>query len=281
MADPDARLTALVLDGHARLLFVQVTGVARELARRHDLRGRAMELGAELAVANVLLGAWIKGEERVQLQLQAEDPKSTFLGEVDADGVFRGRFSPRWVRGDGLAVRGMMLAIKADAAREMYRGVTSVMDESVADALARHLRESGQVPASVRIDVVRGRDGIERAVGLVAERLPVGDEEDDGAFRAWMDAVMALEVDALVAQVDDEHLAGQALDVLELWPLRYQCRCSRPKVEGMLLGLGADTLREMRDEDHGAEVTCSFCAETYTFTEPEVDALIARVEGEA
>ena len=48
----------------------------------------------------------------------------------------------------------------------------------------------------------------------------------------------------------------------------------------MLIGLGAPSLREMADEDHGAEVTCHFCMQARQFTEDELRQMAALVESE-
>ncbi|HMV69966.1 MAG TPA: Hsp33 family molecular chaperone HslO, partial [Myxococcota bacterium] len=61
---------------------------------------------------------------------------------------------------------------------------------------------------------------------------------------------------------------------LEERPLTWRCRCSDEAVRGMLAGLGADALRELADEDHGAEITCHFCNEVRTLSEAELRALI-------
>ncbi len=281
MSDPDRRVVALALDGRARVLFAEVTEIANEVVRRHDLKARARWIGSELVVANVLLGAWIKGDERLQLQLQSESPACAFAGEVSADGRFRGRFAPPRIGQGTDAINGVMLAIKSNLKEEMYRGVTAVKDETVASALDRHLKESGQVPASVRIDVKVGDDGVERAIGMVVERVPGGDEADDARFSAWSAAMLTLPVEDLITQFGSETVIDEPLDVLELWPLVFACRCSRPKVEGMLLSLGATVLREMRDEDHQAEITCHFCNEVYAFTEAELDQLLGQLEADA
>ena len=40
--------------------------------------------------------------------------------------------------------------------------------------------------------------------------------------------------------------------------------------------MGEKQLREMAQEDHGAELTCHFCRSTYRFTQEELENLIAQ-----
>ncbi|MCB9681448.1 MAG: Hsp33 family molecular chaperone HslO [Alphaproteobacteria bacterium] len=275
----DRRLTAFVGEGTARLLWVEATDTAAELVARHALEGRAATLSAELVVASLLLGAYVKGEERMQLQLQASAPDVSFFGEVDAHGSFRGRLQPAHVEADGAAVRGMMLAIKSDAQREMYRGVSEVDDETIAHALERHLRSSDQVDARVRIDVA---PDLSRVQGLVLDRLPVlGGTGVDADSAARFEDLDALDPDALARAVQDEALLGDDFFVLDTLPVRFRCRCDRGRVGTMLQSLGYTELRAMRDEDAGAEVTCHFCGQVYAFDGRDLDGLLAGMPAEA
>ena len=43
--------------------------------------------------------------------------------------------------------------------------------------------------------------------------------------------------------------------------------------EAALVTLGKDELKAMKDEDHGAEITCQFCGKTYNFTEDDLEGL--------
>lgn len=282
MSMEDRLWIALVFDGTARMLWVDAREVATETVRRHGLTGRAARLAAEMILANVLLGAWIKGEERLMLQLQASDPQAAFLGEIDALGRFRGRFTPDTVDGSGLAIEGLMLAIKSLGAKELYRGVTEVDGETVASALERHLQSSAQVPARARFDVALNDDGtFERAMAVVIERLP--DEGgkaiagEGGDFDALVDQVAAIAPESLSEQLLNKELLGEPVVLLTELPLVYQCTCSRERVTNMLRSLGASELSDMVQEDKGAEITCHFCNEPYTFDEAELAALVVEL----
>lgn len=273
----DEQVTGMALGGAVRVLWVDVTEAASETIRRHNLTERAATLAAELTVANVLLGAWVKGDERILLQLQAEYPAGVaFMGEYDAHGQLRARFVPDTVPGDGLEITGLLLAIKSDAEQEMYRGITEIIDEPVADALERHLRISDQVPALVRIDVTP-RAGSPRAVGLVVERLPADPGRPALSAEAFDEAVAPLRVassDDMAQDVADGTWLGAPLEVLERRAIAYRCRCSRERVQGMLVSLGDEEVRAMRDEDAGADITCQFCNEHYHFDVADLNAIL-------
>jgi molecular chaperone Hsp33 len=276
----DELVRGWVGDGGARALVAECSELLRETGARHTLNRDAMELTGDLIVANVLLGAWIKGAERLSLQLQTAGSQASFFGEIDAEGQFRARVrcAPRVTA----TVDGMMLAIKYDDRAELYRGVTALEADTVEAALQRHLVQSDQVMAVVRIHA--GADG--RAVGLMVERMPYEagrpSLEDDAweALRSFIASAAADDVAALIDGVRAGALGAHEVDILDARDLVWRCRCSDAGVRQMLTGLGAPALREMADEDHGAEVTCHFCMQARQFSEEELREMAARVEAE-
>lgn len=266
----DVLMRALTEDQTARVLWVDATEAAAQTAKVHGLTGEAAKLAAELLLSTVLMSAWIKGEERISLQFRGKDPEVSFIGEVDAEGHFRGRFVPEEVKGDG-RLNGIMLAIKADNAKEMYRGMTEVDGERIEAALARHLRQSDQVDVMLKLDA---REGYAR--GLLIERIPdpTGDEEELHAqFEALYAPLQGYPGALLADQMSAYILNGRPLLVLERRALTWRCRCSRERVETMLRGLGKAELEDMAEKDNGAEVSCHYCNTAYTFDAAALRAL--------
>ncbi len=272
-------LVALACHGGVRLLVVSLPGPAGELASRHGLGPAARLRAGEGLVAAALLSAHVKGEERLTFDLRCTAPECAGTFEVNGDGRVRGRFRPEGVP-DGAALTGMLSVAKSLGRRELYRGVAEVQGETVEGALQRFLRESQQVDARVRVAVALDADGaIEYADGLLVERLP---DHDPGAF-----AALVAELDGDLLRVLDElqvgRFGGGPIDLLGEAELRFDCGCSRAKVEAMIRSLGADEITAMIVEQGGAEVTCHYCNEVNRFGVAELEALRdeARAVGEA
>ena len=62
--------------------------------------------------------------------------------------------------------------------------------------------------------------------------------------------------------------------VLSEEAIGFDCDCSRERFEAALITLGKAELKAMAEEDHGAEITCQFCGNTYHFTEQDLEELI-------
>jgi molecular chaperone Hsp33 len=70
-------------------------------------------------------------------------------------------------------------------------------------------------------------------------------------------------------------LGGLDPSLGEISPVRFHCRCTRQRVEEMLVSLGAEELEALLSQEGQAEVTCRFCGDRYVLGRDEVEALIA------
>ena len=91
-------------------------------------------------------------------------------------------------------------------------------------------------------------------------------------YGAISSALCEMDVHALVGA----YFRGLEPQVLQETPLRLSCDCDRARIERVLISLGAQQLREMIEQDGGAEVCCQFCRRRYAFTEQELTALLER-----
>lgn len=275
---PGTLLRALAGGGAVRMLACEVSGAAERTRRAHGLGVHAARLAAEGVVATVLLSAYVKGRERLTLQLDGSRPRVAFWGEVDGAGHVRARLTPPdLVPREDDRIEGMLLAMKSDGTREVYRGHTLVEDEPLEAALGRHLALSGQTAVLLRVSVEQDPSGeITLAGGAMLERLPEDPAHpslDEAGFEARYGVLREVPAALLLAGLPSDRLLDEHLHVLERRPVVWQCRCSQEKVEATLGGLGETALREMIEEDHGAEVTCHFCNTVYQVSEARLRAL--------
>jgi molecular chaperone Hsp33 len=263
-------LRGLSDEAGVRVLAVDATTAADEVRWRHGLGPAAARMAAEGVVAAQLMSAWIKGEQRVTLQVQAERPRFALIADVEADGAMRGRFTPAEIP-DGGTFRGAVLVIKHDAERELYRGIAPVEDCGFEGALQGYLVRSQQSVGIVRIAAEVDERG---ALGLLVEKLP---DQDEGVFHDLFDDLAGADLPAVIRRIEGGDLWGFPVRTLELRAVGFRCRCTREKSAGILQALGAEELRSLLAEQGGAEITCNFCREVYRFDEAALRGLIAAV----
>jgi molecular chaperone Hsp33 len=172
-----------------------------------------------------------------------------------------------------------MLGIRADAQREIYRGVSALDGRTLEGALAAHVRGSEQMDAVLRLGARLEPDGrVAFAGGLLVERLPPEADLPSVSHEAFAATYAGLadgDVEDLLVELTFGRIAGQEVEPLERRALQWRCSCSQERVEAMLRQLGLDELRQMRDEDHGAEVTCHFCNLAWRVDEAGLHRIIA------
>lgn len=260
---PDRLIRGLVAGGAARFVAVDVTEAAQMTQELHQLNAGAARLAGECLVAATLMSAYIKGEERISLQLQAENPAASFLADVDSEGFIRARLRPQRIQFDGL-IEGIFVVMNSNLEREIYRGSTEVRGQSIENALHNHLHDSNQVEAAIRLGAKDDGFKLTFAGGLLVERLPA--EEDPAvneAFHGRFGKLLECSVDEVVGGVFRNQLLGRTAHSLVERPLSWRCRCSSARVEAIVGSLGPTDLGEMIADGQPAEVTCHFCNTTY------------------
>lgn len=270
----------LIGDKSVRFLAVEARALAEHTRQAHGLGPHAAKAAGEATVAALLMSAWIKGEERITLQLQSEDPRFAYMGEVDAEGSHRARLTPGTLRmrPDG-TLQGLMMAIKANAKKEIYRGITPLDGQTIEQALVGHLSTSDQVDIILRIQVILKDDGsVRTAGGLLVERLPEDPVQPSISLEMFHNTYSAIAVQDIADLHTDlafGKIANLPVELLENRVLAWRCACSFDKVEGMLLTLGPTELQSILDELGQAEVTCHYCNTERVFDGEALRALLA------
>jgi molecular chaperone Hsp33 len=265
-----------------RFLATSIAQIAELARQQHQLSDTSARLCAEAMVATMLMSAWVRGQERITVQIQGERPRLAFVADADSDAGIRARFSPGRIRGQTDRLHGYLHAIRADVKKEIYRGISALDGRSLEEALGAHLRDSEQVDGMLRIGVKQDTDGrITFAGGLLVERLPEHAElpwVTPEAFTHRFGSVRETPVDDLLVALAFGKLAGEDIELLENRVATWRCDCSMERIEAMLRSLGVGELTSMKDEDGQAEVTCHFCNVAYVVSGERLGELIGEVE---
>jgi len=284
----DHIVRALSSAGGIRILACSISHLTREICgMQHTSATASIALGRGLA-GGALMGALLKTGQRIALKFEGNGPLQKMIVEADADGAVRGctgnpaaEAEPRdgrWNVPDLIGRAGFLTVTKdIGMGGEPYHGMVQLRSSEIGDDLAYYLTDSEQIPSAVGLGA--GLDGEGRVSfcgGFLVQVLPkAGDPE--------LEAVMA-NIAALPPLVDmlqtggPEALLGRLFGdipytLLESHDLFFRCGCSREKVERALLSLSKDELQDMIEKDGGADVTCEFCRQAYSFDAAELGRL--------
>lgn len=270
-----------------------------------EVAGRALSEALALAA---LCGSALPDGGNLNLQTRSDGPVSILVADYAAAGRLRGyaRYASETLdeRGAAAADAGAIpgrvlgdghLAITLDAGpgAERYQGVLAFENAPLGSTVAAYFQQRETMPTFVRLAVGKqfvaasksgaGSSGwLRRAGGLMIQSVAANDSTSDStAAEDWR------RVEMLAATVEDHELIDPGLTsdrlLLRLFheeevfverviPLSAFCRCSREKVESVLLAFGAGELSDMRDESGQVVVTCEFCTARYAFALEDLKA---------
>ena len=288
---PDLLISASAPEAGIVVVAAITTELVTEIRTRHDLSPTATAATGRLTTGAVLFGAGLKGSERLNLQINGDGP----IGPVGADawllndevlaarGYARNPFVdiPLNERGKfdvaGAVGKGTLQVTKSYEVGQPYVGVVPLYSGEIAEDLAAYLGQSEQIPSVVALGVLANPDGVRAAGGVLAQVLPGADEK---AIVTLEERALAMPpVTTLISEGADAHAllhalaAGLDLRAHRTYDVRFNCLCTREKVEAALLAMGAEELHRLASEQPETEATCEFCKKLYVFTSDEVNTL--------
>lgn len=293
----DRVVTASAANGTVSFVAGVTTELVRETQRRHALAPTAAAAVGRLVTAATLLGASLKGPERLTLQIAGDGPIGAIVADawMAGDDAIAARGYARYPHADlplnargkfdvaGVIGHGRLQVTKSYEIGQPYVGIVGLETGEIGDDIAGYLANSQQIPSIVALGVLAGPSGILCAGGVIAQLLP--GSADDTIVRLEANAAVMPPVTTQIADGTDargliERL-GQGLELRSHeheFTARFDCRCTRERVERALVGLGRDELLKISREQPETEATCDFCKRRYVLTAAEVEGLLARLD---
>ena len=59
---------------------------------------------------------------------------------------------------------------------------------------------------------------------------------------------------------------------------KYQCKCSKNRMERAVISIGKEELRKIIDEDENCEVECQFCNNKYVFSKGDLEEMYEKAK---
>lgn len=279
-----------LMDGEARVLFLETTEMAQRAADIHHSTPVCTAAMGRLMTGTAMLGVMMKGEnESVTVTIKGDGPMGTLVAvanhgdlKVYADDPqveLPPREDGKLDVGGAIGHEGRMSVVKDLGLREPYIGQCELVSGELGIDFANYYTASEQSPSLVALGVLVNGDVVLKAGGLLIQPLPGCSEETLSALelRSPMFADVSREMTmASMEELLEGWFRGLKPEVLEEAPLRYHCACSKERMERALVSLGRRELNALIEEDQGAELSCHFCHSQYPFTTDDLKALLAR-----
>lgn len=288
-AAPGGRLDIFLLpDAGVRGAHVRLDTAWREIIARNDDPTTVRDLLGQAVAATVLLTAHTKVDGRLSVQLRGHGALRSLFAECTAASTVRGLVrldedaSPEAASAEALDLRQLgsdaVMAITIENPTPSgepvrYQGLVPLESPTLAGAFEDYFRQSEQLPTRLLL----AADG-ERATGLLLQKLPASDADDDGWNRIEQlfstlgtDELQSVDAATLLHRLFHQ----ENLQELGERDLHFGCSCSRERVAEVLRSLGREEALAAVDAGSNgqAEIRCEFCGEHYLFDAGQIEAL--------
>ncbi|MDF2670139.1 MAG: heat shock protein Hsp33 [Paenibacillus sp.] len=283
-------IRATALGGKVRAFAANTTGVLEDLRKRHHTSPVATAALGRALTAGAMMGAMMKGEEKLTVQVKGDGPLGQIVVDANARGELRGYVDDPGVDlplnengkldvAGAVGTEGFIYIIKDLGLKEPYRGSTPIVSGELGDDFTYYFAKSEQTPSVVGLGVLIDVDfSVKVSGGFIVQLMPGMTDEDIDELEirlAQLPPVTAmLEAGKNLEQILEELLDG--VEVKERMELQFRCKCSQERVEQTLISLGQQELKELLEEQGQAEVVCHFCNEAYHFDAEQLQVLINR-----
>jgi molecular chaperone Hsp33 len=287
----DYLLRATAMEGKVRAFAVQTTAIVEELRRRHQTTPTATAALGRTVSAALMMGAMLKGKEKLTLQVKGDGPLGQIVVDANAAGEVRGYVDhpdtelPLNALGKldvsgAVGTEGFIYVIKDQGLKEPYRGSTPIISGELAEDFTYYFAKSEQTPSCVALGVLVDTDQTVKASGgFIIQLLPGMTDEEIDQMEMVLSQLKPITTLLEQGATLEEVLASIVSDVV-VWDqmdVLFRCQCSRERVEQTLISLGRSELEAILLEDGNAEVVCQFCNEPYVFKGEQLQELISKI----
>jgi molecular chaperone Hsp33 len=283
-------------DGSIRVFATVTTDLVNEAHRIHQSSATASAALGRLLTAAAIMGAQLKNEDdSVTLQINGDGPLGILIAVTDSSSRVRGYMAnpqadlPLNKKGKldvgGAIGKGYLSVIRDLGMKEPYIGRTPLVTGEVAEDLTYYFAKSEQLPTAIALGVLVDTDlSIKAAGGYMIQLMPEATEETAEKLTEIIYKLPPV-TDMITEGMGAEDIAFAVTNGFDMLietncpEPKYECKCSRERMERALISIGKKELRDLIDEQGEAEMCCQFCDKKYNFDKAELESLYENAKG--
>lgn len=285
----DYLVKAIAFNGQVRAYAVRSTDTISEAQRRHYTWPTASAALGRAMSAGVMMGAMLKGDNKLTIKINGGGPIGNILVDVNAKGEVRGYVSNPQTHFElnehgkldvrrAVGTDGMLSVVKDIGMRDNFTGQTPIVSGELGEDFTYYFVVSEQVPSSVGVGVLVNPDNsILAAGGFIIQLMPGTDDSTITEIEQRIQSVppvsKLIEKGLSPEELLYELLGKENVKILEEMPISFKCTCSKERFANAIVSLGEEEIQQIIDEDEKAEAHCHFCNEKYQFTKEELEEL--------
>lgn len=291
----DKIINCLAHNGKVNVRCIRSTNLVEQARKTHDLSPTATAALGRLLTITSLLGKEMKGEEgTITTQVKGNGPIGTMVAVSNNKGIVKGYVSNPQIDmplnslngkinvGGAVGKEGMIYIIKDIGLKEPYIGMTPIVSGEIAEDFTNYFATSEQTPTVVALGVLVDKNGVKAAGGYLITLMPDATEDEIVKIEKALK-----NADSISKMLDDGKELVQIAEMVtgdsnimyfedDNVP-KYECNCSKEKMEKGLITIGEKDLRDIIENDGKAELVCHFCNKKYLFSKDELEAMLEKM----
>lgn len=278
----------LAYNGKINIICIETTELVEEARRVHDLSPVATAALGRCLTMVALMGAGLKSEnDSITLQIKGNGPIGSII--VTSDGKLRTRgytANPQVdveLREDGklnvgkaVGNEGFLYVIKDIGLKEPYIGMSKLVSGEIAEDFTNYYYTSEQKNTAVALGVLVNKNGVKKAGGFIVSSMPDATEDElfilENRLQEAKPISQMLDENMSLLDIAKDITGDENIKILEQEKNhpKYECNCSREKMEKALISIGREELNNILEQDKKAEIVCHFCNKKYEFSEEDL-----------
>lgn len=290
----DKLVRAIASNGDIRIIAAITTELVNEGVKIHECAPTAAAALGRMLTAGTLMGAMLKSEEdSLTIQISGGGEAKGVLVTAHADASVKGYIGNPKVDlpvntqgkldvGGVIGKNGKITIIKDMGLREPYVGQVPIYSGEIGDDLAYYFTVSEQTPSAVGLGVLVDTDlSIKAAGGFIIQMMPGANELTADLVTYRLQEIKSITEYIAKGMSIEEILQfifeDMDLKILDNMTPKYQCDCTREKVERAFMSIGEKELTEIYNENKTEELKCHFCNKGYEFTSEQIGEILKSV----
>lgn len=291
MSDYIIRATAA--DNQIRAFAIQSRELVEHARQIHNTSPVATAALGRLLTGAAMMGTMMKGEQGLlTIQMKGDGPIQGITVTADSHACVKGYVgNPNVIIPPNYAGKldvgaaigyGTMGVSKDLGLKEPYNSQLPLTTSEVAEDLTYYFAKSEQIPSAVALGVLMSKDNtVKQAGGFIIQLMPFAEEHIINYLEQKIAEVTSV-TDLLEQGYTPEMLLEKILDkfhveILDTVPAKFDCNCSKHRVEKALISLGRRELKNMIEDEKPIEVNCHFCNTHYVFSVEELTQLLNKI----
>ena len=288
----DKIIRCITSDGAVMASAIDASDIVFKAQKIHGLSRSATAALGRLLCAISMMGAMLKQKDAsINLRVSGDGELGPVIAVADSKGNVRGYVGnancPTEYYNNGkinvskaVGKNGVLNVMRDYGSGDPYIGQVELVSGEIAEDITNYFATSEQIPTVCALGVlINKEDGeVMLAGGLLIQLLPGAFEDTIEKLEKNLETLepvtTMLAKGMSILDICKTALAGFEVEVLDEYPVKYVCTCSREKLERLFCTMSDEEIRDMPDENGRVVANCHFCNKKYIFNKEDLEKII-------